>query len=212
MKTVSILFILLITASVILSGCTDAREQKAAWSAEEKAKYPITEKEPQPQKEEEEKEMEFMKKAIIKTNMGNIELGLYDDLTPVTVENFVNLSKKGFYDGTIFHRVIKDFMIQGGDPQGDGTGGPGYNIPDEFDDSLTFSEPGILAMANAGPNTGGSQFFITVINTDWLNNKHTIFGKVLNGYDIVENISNVAVGQGDKPVDPITIESIEIVE
>lgn len=132
-------------------------------------------------------------KATFETSRGNIVCELYSDKAPVTVANFANLSNRGFYDGLTFHRVIPDFMIQGGDPQGTGTGGPGYQFKDEFDSSLRFSGPGILAMANAGPGTNGSQFFITHVETPWLDQKHTIFGKVLNGQDVVN-----AIKQGDK--------------
>ena len=123
-------------------------------------------------------------KATIKTNKGDIHLNLFDDKAPVTVANFVNLIKRGYYDGLKFHRVIDDFMIQGGCPQGTGTGGPGYNFEDEFDSSLRHSKPGILSMANAGPNTNGSQFFITHIPTDWLDDKHTVFGEVASDDDM----------------------------
>lgn len=122
-------------------------------------------------------------KAKIYTNKGNINLELFDEIAPVTVVNFVNLSLKGFYNNIKFHRVISDFMIQGGDPTGTGMGGPGYRFKDEFKEGVIFDEPGILAMANAGPNTNGSQFFITHVETPWLNYHHTIFGKVINSDD-----------------------------
>lgn len=122
-------------------------------------------------------------KAKIYTNKGNINLELFDEIAPVTVVNFVNLSLKGFYNNIKFHRVISDFMIQGGDPTGTGMGGPRYRFKDEFKEGVIFDEPGILAMANAGPNTNGSQFFITHVETPWLNYRHTIFGKVINSDD-----------------------------
>lgn len=131
--------------------------------------------------------------ATIETNKGNIEVVLYADKTPVTVANFVNLAKRGFYDGVVFHRVIPNFMIQGGDPTGTGRGGPGYNFEDEFNKELVHDGPGVLSMANAGPGTNGSQFFITHVETGWLNGKHTVFGKVKSGQDIVNKIE-----QGDK--------------
>lgn len=131
--------------------------------------------------------------AILETSKGTIELSLTPDKTPVTVANFVNLIQKGFYDGLTFHRVIPDFMIQGGDPQGTGAGGPGYQFADEFDPSLKHTGPGILSMANAGPGTNGSQFFITHVATPWLDGHHTIFGKVTKGQDVVNKIQ-----QGDK--------------
>lgn len=129
-------------------------------------------------------------KATIKTNKGDISLRLFDDRTPVTVTNFVNLAKRGFYSGLKFHRVIKDFMIQGGCPHGTGTGGPGYKFQDEFVPALKHDKPGILSMANAGPNTNGSQFFITHVPTPWLDGKHTVFGEVMGPKDqeVVNNI------------------------
>lgn len=148
--------------------------------------------------------------VVLETNQGNIEIKLFTDIAPKTCENFVGLANKGYYNGIIFHRVIKDFMIQGGDPLGTGMGGPGYQFEDEIDSSLTFDAPGILAMANSGPNTNGSQFFITTVPTTWLNGKHTIFGKVISGMDIVTKIENTPVGPNDKPVTPVTIQSISI--
>lgn len=129
-------------------------------------------------------------KATIKTNKGEISLKLFPDLTPMTVANFVNLAQKGFYNGLKFHRVIKDFMIQGGCPYGTGTGGPGYKFQDEFVPELKHDKPGVLSMANAGPNTNGSQFFITHVPTPWLDGKHTVFGEVMGptDQDLVNNI------------------------
>lgn len=126
--------------------------------------------------------------ALVKTDLGDIEIGLFADKTPRTVNNFVFLARAGFYDGTIFHRVIKDFMAQGGDPTGTGMGGPGYKFADEFHPSLKHTGPGILSMANAGPNTNGSQFFITHVATPWLDNKHSVFGMVTKGLDVVLSI------------------------
>ena len=153
--------------------------------------------------------------VLLETNQGTIEVELFSDKAPKTCENFTGLIKKGYYDGIIFHRVIKDFMIQGGDPTGTGMGGEsiwGKNFEDEFDDSLSFDTEGLLAMANAGPNTNGSQFFITTAKTDWLNNRHTIFGKVVSGYDVVEKIENTAVGSQDKPIEEQKIISASIKE
>ena len=130
--------------------------------------------------------------AQIKTAKGDINLNLFPEVAPLTVLNFVNLSKRGYYDGLKFHRVIDNFMIQGGCPQGTGTGGPGYNFKDEFHPEYTFNRPGLLAMANAGPGTNGSQFFITHVPTDWLNNKHTIFGEVVSEED--QNVVNAIAG------------------
>jgi len=151
------------------------------------------------------------KKAKFQTNLGNFTVSLFGEKAPKTVSNFIVLSKDGFYNGLIFHRVIPGFMIQGGDPDGNGTGGPGYKFEDEFDPSLTFEKKGLLAMANSGPSTNGSQFFITVAPTTWLNNKHTIFGEVIEGYEVVEKISKVKTGENDKPVEPVVIQKIEII-
>lgn len=136
-----------------------------------------------------------MKTATIETDKGTIVLQLHSDKVPKTVENFETLAKKGFYDGLVFHRVIPDFMIQTGCPQGRGTGGPGYTFADEFHPELKHTGPGILSMANAGPNTNGSQFFITHVPCPWLDGKHAVFGKVTQGQDIVD-----AIRQGDKMI------------
>ncbi len=131
-------------------------------------------------------------RATIKTNKGEIKLNLFADLTPITVANFANLAKKGFYNGLKFHRVIEDFMIQGGCPYGTGVGGPGYNFGDEFDASLKHDKPGMLSMANSGPSTNGSQFFITHVPTPWLDGKHSVFGAVVGDQDqeVVNKIRN----------------------
>lgn len=136
-----------------------------------------------------------MKVATIETGKGIIKLQLHDDKVPKTCANFEKLSKDGFYDGLLFHRVISNFMIQTGCPQGTGTGGPGYQFADEFHGELKHEGPGVLSMANAGPNTNGSQFFITHVATPWLDGKHSIFGRVLEGQDVVN-----AIGQGDKMI------------
>ena len=152
-----------------------------------------------------------MSQATLETNHGPIEVELFDDDAPKTVENFRKLAGDGFYDGVIFHRVIKDFMIQGGDPTGTGTGGPGYQFEDEINDNKIVR--GALAMANAGPNTNGSQFFI--VTTDaapWLDGKHTVFGRVTNGMDAVDSIENAPTGARDKPVDDAVIESVTLGE
>lgn len=142
-------------------------------------------------------------KAIIKTNKGEINLNLFSEAAPVTVLNFINLANRGYYNNTIFHRVIEEFMAQGGDPTGTGMGGPGYSFGDEVYNGYLFDKPGYLAMANAGPNTNGSQFFITTVITEWLNNNHTIFGEVVSESDleIVKSLKN-----NDK------IEKIEIID
>jgi cyclophilin family peptidyl-prolyl cis-trans isomerase len=157
------------------------------------------------------KEERVGKKARFETSQGTFTIDLFGDKAPKTVSNFIFLAKEGFYDGLTFHRVIADFMIQGGDPAGNGTGGPGYQFEDEFDDSLIFSKKGILAMANSGPETNGSQFFITVASTTFLNGKHTIFGEVTQGYEVVEKISKVTTDAYDKPQEAVTIKKIEIV-
>ena len=150
-----------------------------------------------------------MSTAVMHTNVGPITLELHDDDAPKTVENFRKLAGDGFYDGLIFHRVIPDFMIQGGCPEGTGTGGPGYTFEDEFNEHKV--ERGALAMANAGPNTNGSQFFIvTIPAADWLDGKHTVFGKVTEGMDAVDAIEGTQTGGGDKPVEPQTIERVEL--
>lgn len=164
--------------------------------------------------------------AIIRTSKGDITVKLFPQSAPTTVANFAALSQgtidwidprtgqkqtnTPLYNNTIFHRVIKDFMIQGGDPLGTGTGGPGYKFKDEIDPSLTFAQPYMLAMANSGPDTNGSQFFITVAPTPWLNGKHTIFGVVTAGQDVVDSIANSATDASDKPLEPITISQILI--
>ena len=166
-------------------------------------------------------------KAIIETSMGTIEIELFPDKAPKTVENFVGLAegtkewtspktgkkvKKPFYDNLTFHRVIPEFMIQGGCPLGTGTGGPGYKFDDEIDPSLKFDKPGLLAMANAGPNTNGSQFFITEVKTPWLNGHHTIFGEVVSSkdLDIVKKIARVDCDFSDSPLEPVVIKKITI--
>jgi len=167
-------------------------------------------------------------KATIITNRGSFTAELMPDHAPKTVANFVDLADgrrpwkdpasgetrtQPLYDGTVFHRVIDGFMIQGGDPTGTGTGGPGYTFEDECPpDGPTFNQVGRLAMANAGPNTNGSQFFVTVTETPWLNGRHTIFGQVTDGYDVVESIAKVPTGPHDRPVDDVVIERIQISE
>ncbi len=166
--------------------------------------------------------------ATINTTQGKIKIELFASQAPKTVANFIGLatgeiewldpktsqkkSNTPLYNGTIFHRVIKDFMIQGGDPLGLGIGGPGYKFADEFDPNLNFDEPYILAMANSGPNTNGSQFFITVVPTPWLNQKHTIFGKVVEGQKVVDAIANTKTGSQDKPITDIKISKIDITD
>ena len=150
-----------------------------------------------------------MTNATTQTNHGAIELELFDEDAPKTVDNFKKLASDGFYDGVVFHRVIEDFMIQGGDPTGTGSGGPGYQFEDEANDHSVVR--GSLAMANAGPNTNGSQFFIVTAEAcPWLDGKHTVFGRVTAGMDVVDEISKVDTGPGDRPVDEVRIEGIAV--
>jgi len=150
-----------------------------------------------------------MSAATMTTNVGAIELELFDDAAPKTVENFVKLSRDGFYDGVVFHRVIPDFMIQGGDPTGTGMGGPGYKFDDEANDHRI--ERGALAMANSGPNTNGSQFFIvTAAACPWLDGHHTVFGRVTAGMDVVDAIGNSATDGQDRPLQEVRIESVTV--
>ncbi|MCM2354972.1 MAG: peptidylprolyl isomerase [Pseudobdellovibrio sp.] len=165
--------------------------------------------------------------ATFDTNRGTFKVKLYNDKSPKTVENFVGLAtgtkewtdpktgekvKRPFYDGLVFHRVIKDFMIQGGCPLGTGTGGPGFRFNDEFHPELKHSKPGLLSMANAGPNTNGSQFFITTVPTPWLDNRHAIFGEVTEGYDVVDAIGKTKTGPMDRPVEAVVINKVTITE
>ena len=150
-----------------------------------------------------------MSQATIQTNHGAIEIELFDDAAPKTVENFKKLAQDGFYDGLIFHRVIRDFMIQGGCPQGSGTGGPGYTFEDEFNDHKV--ERGALAMANAGPNTNGSQFFIVTVDAaPWLDGKHTVFGKVTSGMEVGDAIEGTPTGAGDRPREDAVMEKVTV--
>ena len=150
------------------------------------------------------------KKAIFDTNKGSFKIELYADKAPLTVGNFMKLVDKGFYDGLIFHRVIPNFMIQGGCPHGTGRGGPGWTIKDEFHPDLKHDSKGILSMANAGPNTGGSQFFITVAPTPWLDKHHAIFGKVVEGLEVIDTISKVETGRNDKPSQDVVINKVTL--
>ena len=148
--------------------------------------------------------------AHMKTNHGDIEIELFEDKAPLTTKNFIDLIEKGYYDGLTFHRVIDGFMIQGGCPQGTGTGGPGYKIRDEFHPELRHDAAGVLSMANAGPNSGGSQFFITLAATPWLDNKHAVFGKVVKGLDVVQKIGKLKTGAQDRPAERVVMESVTV--
>jgi peptidylprolyl isomerase len=150
-----------------------------------------------------------MVKALLETNMGNIEIELFEKEMPVTAGNFRKLVEKGFYNGVIFHRVIKNFMIQGGDPTGTGMGGPGYSIKDEFSKN-NRNDRGTISMANAGPNTGGSQFFINLVDNNYLDRKHPVFGKVVKGMDVVDKIGSSKTDAGDRPVNKVVINSATI--
>jgi cyclophilin family peptidyl-prolyl cis-trans isomerase len=148
--------------------------------------------------------------ALFETSMGNFRVELFSDLAPKTCRSFMDLAERNFFDGIIFHRVIDGFMIQGGDPTGTGRGGPGYTIPDEFGPGLSHDSEGVLSMANAGPNTGGSQFFITLAPTPWLDGKHAIFGKVTEGIEVVREIGHVRTAQEDKPIVDVVIKKLTI--
>ena len=148
------------------------------------------------------------KNVVFETNMGSFEVELYADKAPISVENFLGYVNEGYYDGLIFHRVIDDFMIQGGCPLGTGTGGPGYQFQDEFHSDLKHDKAGILSMANSGPGTNGSQFFITHLATPWLDGKHTVFGKIIKGMDVAHKIENVKKNKSDKPVVDVKIISV----
>ena len=150
--------------------------------------------------------------VTIETNHGTISAEMYMDKAPKTAGNFIDLAKKGYYDDLIFHRVIDGFMIQGGCPDGTGRGGPGYTIPDEFAEGLAHTDKGMFSMANAGPNTGGSQFFITLAATPWLDGKHAIFGHVTGGLDVVETIGKTETGYGDRPNEPVVMMKVTVSE
>lgn len=152
------------------------------------------------------------RKIKFTTNKGVFVAEMFEDKAPLTTKNFIEMVEKGFYDGIIFHRVIDGFMIQGGDPTGTGMGGPGYKIKDEFGEGLKHDDEGILSMANAGPNTGGSQFFITLAPTPWLNGHHAIFGKVVEGMDVVRLIGVVPTDFRDRPREAVTMEKVEVVK
>jgi peptidyl-prolyl cis-trans isomerase A (cyclophilin A) len=145
------------------------------------------------------------------TSLGEIRLEIFEDRAPKTAANFLGLVKQGFYDGLTFHRIIPGFMIQGGDPNGDGTGGPGYEIPDEFHPALKHASAGIVSMANAGPNTGGSQFFITLAPTAWLDGKHAVFGRVVAGQDVLQKIGGAPSDRSDRPRTKVSIVSAKVV-
>jgi len=231
-------FSLFLITTLLLTGCSSAQEEtkiqtEIQTSTEVEPETKSAEKietntKPESKtKSERQSEKVSMNTAILKTSMGQITIELFPNQAPKTVKNFVDLAtgakewtdpnvgekvKTKLYDGTIFHRVIPGFMIQGGDPLGSGMGGPGYNFADEFHGELSFDKPYLLAMANAGPNTNGSQFFITVAATTWLNRKHTIFGQVTDpaSQKVIDAIATVKTGANDKPVQAVKIESVTI--
>ncbi len=156
--------------------------------------------------------MSTNRKIKFHTNVGDFVAEMFEDKAPKTTGNFIELVEKKFYDGVIFHRVIDGFMIQGGDPTGTGMGGPGYQIDDEFGEGLTHDDEGILSMANAGPNTGGSQFFITLAPTEWLNNHHAIFGRIVEGMDVIRKIGCCKTDFRDRPKEDVVMEEVTVVE
>ena len=195
---------LLVSLCLLSAGCTSGVQTKPEL-AEPQTKTQVE------TKPETEKETQIVK-IKIETSKGDIYADLFKQEVPKTVTNFVTLSKKGFYDGLIFHRVIPNFMIQTGDPTGTGQGGPGYTFQDEFSPSLHHDKPGILSMANAGPNTNGSQFFITQVPTPWLDRKHSVFGQVTQGVEIVTEIANVSRDSSDKPTEPVQMKKVTVLQ
>ena len=171
--------------------------------------FAVSEKKPMENKKLTEKKSENTI-VVIETTMGTMKAMLYDDKAPITTDNFKKLINKKFYDGIIFHRVIKDFMVQGGCPDGTGRGGPGYKIKDEFHPELKHTKKGLFSMANAGPNTGGSQFFITLVPTPWLDNRHAVFGEIIEGLDILEKIGTTQTVANDKPKTEIKMKKVYI--
>jgi cyclophilin family peptidyl-prolyl cis-trans isomerase len=196
-KSVIGVLLLLFAAGIFSPGCANDAGKKIKPSGATVLEQPINKD-------------DTMIKIRIATTAGDIEAELYAKEAPKTVENFVKLAQKGFYDGIIFHRVIPNFMIQTGDPTGTGMGGPGYKFADEFSPALRHDKPGVLSMANSGPNTNGSQFFITLIPTPWLDDHHSVFGQVTSGMDVVRKIVNVSRDRSDKPLQPVKMEKVVI--
>jgi cyclophilin family peptidyl-prolyl cis-trans isomerase len=219
MKRMHLLFLpaVILLSSVLLAEPPAKDSSKNAKMPTKAASEKQAKKAPKPAKSKGKKNMSDSKVyAIIQTDFdqdpkkATFKVELFHDKVPMTVSNFVTLARKGFYDGILFHRVIKDFMIQTGDPDGRGTGGPGYRFPDEFVAELKHDAAGVLSMANAGPNTNGSQFFITVVPTPWLDGKHSVFGKVVEGLDIVLALSKVPTSSGDRPAKPVKMSKVTI--
>lgn len=200
MKKIAVLAMFL----MLFAGCTGQPEVRLGTSSTDSETKPFTE----PVTTD---TMSENRHAVIETNLGTMELELFEQRAPITTKNFIDLSEKGFYDGVIFHRVIEDFMIQGGDPDGTGRGGPGYSIDDEFHKELKHDGAGYLSMANSGPNSGGSQFFITLEATNFLDGKHAVFGKVVKGEDILMKIGSVDTDAGDRPLEEVVMEKVTIV-
>ena len=192
--------LMICTSMLLMTGCSGS------------AGTPASNGKPAPKSETDKPATPPAKNRIVRmeTNKGVIRIEMFEDKAPITTKNFIDLATKGFYDGVIFHRVIDGFMIQGGDPTGTGRGGPGYKIPDEFHPDLKHDGAGILSMANAGPNTGGSQFFITLGPTPHLNNRHAVFGKVIEGLDVVKAIGKVSTNAADRPLDDVVMKKVTI--
>ena len=217
---------LVIILGIILSACTHQQPQSNLNINMNNQPTAVPTPEPVGREELAPVATQSAKRAVLRTTMGDITVELYAAKAPITVANFAALSEgtidwidpvtkqvqtdKRYYRNIVFHRIIKNFMIQGGDQTGTGRGGPGYQFRDEFDDSLVFDQAGILAMANSGPNTNGSQFFITTVATPWLNGKHTIFGKVVEGMEVVRKIEAVTTDANDKPVTDVVLREIII--
>jgi len=194
--------LMLCTSMLLMTGCSNESKPTPADKPTPKAENEKPAAAPAPEAKN--------RVARFETSKGTFKVELFESKAPLTTKNFIDLATKGFYDGVIFHRVIDGFMIQGGDPTGTGRGGPGYNIPDEFHADLKHDSPGIISMANAGPNTGGSQFFITLGPTPHLNKRHAVFGKVIEGLDVVKAIGKSATGPGDRPLDDVVMKKVTI--
>jgi cyclophilin family peptidyl-prolyl cis-trans isomerase len=197
----------LLMGAVALSGCWSTRQAGKTLPVNQNFKKIGAEIVEEPVKKDTQ-----MIKIKIETTKGDVYVDLYPQEAPKTVENFVKLANNGFYDGIIFHRVIPGFMVQTGDPTGTGRGGPGYTFKDEFSPKLKHDKAGILSMANSGPNTNGSQFFITLAPTSWLDNRHTIFGQVTQGMDVVEKIAAAPRDRQDKPLEEVSMEKVVVIE
>ncbi len=212
-KSKTSIFVILILAGVLFMGCgnNENKTETKTKKDENKTETTQTEERKDTLKEKDEKKSDS-DLVLMETSVGDIKIKLYMDVAPITAGNFKELIEQGFYDGIIFHRVIDGFMIQGGDPSGTGTGGSGKTIPDEFGEGLKHNKKGILSMANSGPNTGTSQFFITLVPTPHLDGKHAIFGEVIEGMDVVEKIGKVTTDARDKPSEDVVMEKVTMIE